>query len=388
MATETRANLRMIFALTLVHFTGDFYSAFISPLFPAFVDKLGLTLAQVGVVAGTARLLAFVVQPTVGYFADRFQSRIFPLGGLLVVVVFIPLAGVAPSFWPLLLCVAVGSVGSSMFHPSTAGMVPLFAGHQAGFAMSIFNTGGTLAFALGPLFVTAWVARFGLAAAPWTMLLGLAALAYLYRVLPPPQSEGLQALGFRRALAASLGQVWRPILLIWAVMVLRSVVGQSFLTFAPVMLVAEGYSLVAAGGLFSLFTVAGTLSGLLAGHTADRIGFRPVFFVTHLFMTPALLWLLACRGFWVYPAAFAAGFAVLATLPLGVALAQELAPRGRAMVSSLMMGLAYGLGGIVTPVVGHFADLYGVRPTLFVVAFLPLVTVVMIFGFPKRGGRG
>lgn len=64
-------NLKILFALTLVHFTGDFYSAFINPLFPVLVDKLGLTLTEVGVIAGTMRLLAFIIQPTVGYFADR-----------------------------------------------------------------------------------------------------------------------------------------------------------------------------------------------------------------------------------------------------------------------------------------------------------------------------
>ena len=118
-------NLRIIFALTLVHFTGDFYSSFISPLFPLFVGKLGLSLAQVGIIAGVSRLLAFVVQPSVGYLADRYQTRGFILGGVLLAVVFIPLSGIAPSFWILLTCIAVGSLGSSMFHPAVTGMVPV-----------------------------------------------------------------------------------------------------------------------------------------------------------------------------------------------------------------------------------------------------------------------
>ena len=383
MTLAAKANLRMIFALTLVHFSGDFYSSFISPLFPALVDKLGLTLAQVGIVAGTARFLAFIVQPTVGYFSDRFQSRVFPLGGLALAVGFIPLAGISPTFWLLLLVVATGSVGSSMFHPSVTGMVPLFAGRQAGLCMSIFNTGGTFAFALGPVFVTAYVARFGLEALPWTMILGLMTLAYLYRVLPRPQSEGLAALGFRRALKDSLGPVWRILALIWLVMVLRALVGQSFQTFAPVLMVQEGHSLVAAGGWLALFTVAGALSGLISGHMADRIGFKPVFLATHLLMTPALYFLMVCRGNWIYLGAFVAGFTVLASLPLGVAMAQQLAPRGRAMVASLMMGLAYGLGGLFTPAVGWLADHYGARNVLYGVAWIPVLTVLLVLAFPK-----
>jgi FSR family fosmidomycin resistance protein-like MFS transporter len=78
-----------------------------------------------------------------------------------------------------------------------------------------------------------------------------------------------------------------------------------------------------------------------------------------------------------------AGFFVLATLPLGVTLAQELAPGGRAMVSSLMMGLAYGLGGAVAPVVGKLADVYSVGDVLWVLSFLPLATIPLILLFPR-----
>jgi hypothetical protein len=40
------ANVKVILALTLIHFVGDFYNAFIIPLLPLFVDKFSLTLAQ------------------------------------------------------------------------------------------------------------------------------------------------------------------------------------------------------------------------------------------------------------------------------------------------------------------------------------------------------
>ena len=104
MASEKvyKANINIIFALTLVHFTGDLYSSFVSPLFPLFIDKLGLSLTQVGFIAGISRFCAFIVQPSVGYLADRYQNRGFILGGLLLATVFIPLSGIAPSFWILL----------------------------------------------------------------------------------------------------------------------------------------------------------------------------------------------------------------------------------------------------------------------------------------------
>ncbi|MFH0785445.1 MAG: MFS transporter [Pseudomonadota bacterium] len=382
------ANLKVLFALTLIHFTGDFYTAFITPLFPVFVGKLGLTLTQIGIIAGTMRLLAFIIQPTVGYFADRNPTRAFIFIGLALTIVFIPLAGLAPNFWILLLCVALGSVGSSMFHPSVTGMVPVYAGSKAGFSMSVFNTGGTLAFGLGPLFITWYVAYFGLSAMPFTMIAGLLLLVYLLRVIPQPQSEGMKRTSFFGALRESLGGAWKSIALIWLVMFLRAIVGQSFLTFMPVLYVREGFSVVSAGAIYSIFLVSGTISGLLSGHISDRIGFKPVFLFCYLCMAPALWFFMQLNGTWVYWGAALAGCFVLAPLPLGVTMAQTLAPKGRSMVASLMMGFAYGLGGAITPIVGKMADSYTIRPVLTIIAFVPLLTLPIIALFPTTRSNG
>jgi FSR family fosmidomycin resistance protein-like MFS transporter len=376
-------NLKILSVLTLVHFTGDFYTAFINPLFPLFVEKLGLTLTQIGIIAGTMRLLAFIIQPTVGFWAVRYLSRVFIFVGLSLPVIFIPLSGIAPNFWMLLLCVALGSVGSSMFHPSVTGMVPLYAGTKASFSMSIFNTGGTLAFGLGPLFITWYVAIFGLTAMPATMIVGLIVLCYLLTVIPNPQTEGLNRSGFLGALKESLGNVWKIIALIWLVMFLRAVVGQSFLTFMPVLFVQKGFSVVSAGTIYAIFLVTGTLSGLLTGHMSDRVGFKPVFIFTFLFMAPALWLLLQLNGNWIYLGAALAGGFVLAPLPLGVTMAQTLAPKGRSMVASLMMGFAYGLGGVIAPVVGWLADTFAIQSVLTFMAFIPLLAIPIIARFPR-----
>ena len=380
-----RTNVKIIFALTMVHFIGDFYSSFIAPLLPAFVDKLSLSMAQVGIAMGIMRFLAFIVQPSIGYVADRYPTRSFALGGLLLTVLFIPLSGLSPSFLVLTLLLAFGSVGSSMFHPSVTGMVPVYAGRNSGFSMSIFNAGGTFAFSVGPLFITWFVAQYGLSAMPATMLIGLGALIYLYRVIPTPEDQELKTSGFINSLKDTLGEVWKAVFLIWCVMVLRAVVGQSFMTFMPVLLAQKGYPLIAVGGVISLFVVAGTLSGLTAGYLADKIGFKPIFYWTHGLMTPALLLFLNLSGSWIYLGAFTAGLFVLATLPIGVVMAQELAPRGRSMVASLMMGFAYGLGGVVSPVIGKLSDLFSIQTVLLYVTFIPLLTLVIIFFFPDVG---
>jgi FSR family fosmidomycin resistance protein-like MFS transporter len=365
-ANRQEANVKIILALTLIHFIGDFYNAFIIPLLPLFIDKFALTLAQAGLVTGLSRFLAFVVQPPVGYLADRYPSRFFALGGPLLVMVFIPLTGITSYFWMLVLFVCLGSVGSSMFHPTAAGMVEPYAGRHFGLAMSIFGTGGTLSFAIGPLFISWYVGRYGLSATPFSMIPGLAGLAFLWVTVPVPQPSTIKSRGFIDSFKEIFGPVWLPIVLILLAMTLRAFVSQSFMTFLPVMVARQGYSLVAIGALVSLFIIAGAPSGLLAGHLSDRIGFKPVFMSALLLATPNMLALLYLPGNWVFLFVFLAGFFIMAPLPIGVALAQRLAPQGKSMASSLMMGLAVGMGGLLTPLTGKLADIFTIQPVLAV----------------------
>jgi FSR family fosmidomycin resistance protein-like MFS transporter len=384
MEHSRNADIKVIFALTLIHFIGDFYFSFVNPLLPVFVNQFSLTLMQVGLIAGISRLLAFVVQPLVGYFADCFRTRFFVLGGPLLAVIFISLVGIAPNFLVLILFISLGAIGTSMLHPTSAGMVSTYSGRHYGLSFSIFNVGGTLAYGVGPLFITYFVSAYGLAASPFTMIFGLTVVAILFKIAPLPQQEPLRNLGLIGTIKEVLGTVWKSIILIWVIMVLRAFVTQSFLTFIPVLYAKEGYSLISIGSIVSILTVAGAISGLLAGHLSDRIGYKPIFYFSHSLATPSLYLLLYLPDNWVFFSAFWVGFFSMATLPLGLAMALELAPKGKSMIASLMMGLAFGTGGMLIPFAGKLADIFSIRSVLFFLAIIPLLTVGLIFLLPEK----
>ncbi len=381
--SDSKAYWKILIALSLVHFSGDFYSSFMSPLFPVFMDQMGLSLAQVGVIAGVSRFLMFIVQPLSGYWADRHPSRNFILIGLLMPVIFFPLTGMTTGFYALLICVVIGSTGSSLFHPPVTGMVPVYAGRNLGLAMSIYNTAGTLAFGVGPIFITWYVGRLGLKAMPLTMALGLLIWVYFYWVIPKPEGDDLAQYGFIETLRQTLGDVWRPILLIWIVMVSRALVGQSLLTFMPVVWVQKGHTIVSAGVLFSTYTIAGTVAGIICGHLSDRMGFKRLLWIIHGLMTPILILFLLAPGKWVWPATMLAGGFNMASLPLGVVMAQKIAPRGRSMVASLMMGLAFGTGGILAPIVGKLGDIFTIQSVLMFLVCVPVLSLIPIYFIPE-----
>ena len=73
----------------------------------------------------------------------------------------------------------------------------------------------------------------------------------------------------------------------------------------------------------------------------------------------------------------------MAVLPLMVTMGQELAPKGKSIVSSLMMGLAVGMGGMMTPLAGHLADLFSIRSVLAIFALLPVLMLPLIYFLPE-----
>jgi FSR family fosmidomycin resistance protein-like MFS transporter len=384
----TSINKQAIFALFLIHFIGDFFQSFIRPLLPVLADKFDLSLTQVGMIAGIATFMAFLIQPIFGYLADRYKTRIILLIGTFAGVICIPMVGVAPYFWFVLLLIALGSISSAVYHPAAAGMVSVYAGQHTGLSMSLFGLGGTLGYTIGPLVCSAYVTILGMHRLPILTLLGVLIFAILFIMFPATESIEPTQNDFIDSLKESLAEVWKPIVLIWSIAFSMAFVEQCLLTFIPVLTAVEGHSLVSVGGIISLFTVGGSVSTLTCGYLVDRIGYKPVYFFSFALSPPFILLFINAAGWLVYPLAFVSGFMLLATMFPAVALAQKVAPKGRSLASSIVMGLALGIAGLLMPLAGRMADAFGIRSTLSCIAFIPLAVLLLIRYLPEPAKKG
>jgi len=384
----TQINKKAIFALFLIHFTGDFFQSIIRPLLPVLANKFSLNMTRVGMITGVATFMAFLIQPVFGYMADRYKSRLILLVGSLMGAVCIPLVGIAPFFWTVLLLIGLGSISSAIYHPTAAGMVSVYSGLRSGLAMSVFGLGGTLGFTLGPIVCSGYVTLLGLNRLPILSILGLLSYAVLFVMIPTADDSDRTQMDFIGLLKDSIGDVWRPIVLIWSIAFSRAFLEQSLLTFIPVLTASEGFSLVSVGGIISLFTIGGSVSAIVCGHLVDRVGFKPVYFFSFALTSPSILLFVNSQGLQIYPIAFLTGFLILATSFPAVALAQKVAPRGRSLVSSIVMGLAMGTAGLLLPLTGKMADLFGIRTVLNCAAVIPLAALLLIRSLPEPGRRG
>ena len=384
--TETiNINKKVIFALFLIHFIGDFFQSFIRPMLPVMADKFSLNLTQVGMITGIATFMAFLIQPVFGYLADRYRTRLILLIGSFMGAICIPLVGIAPYFVIVLLLIGLGSISSAIYHPTAAGMVSAYAGRRMGLSMSIFGLGGTLGFTIGPIVFAAYVTLWELHRLPYLTLVGLSVFVLLFVLIPAADGESSTQRDFLGSLRENIGEVWKPVAMIWAIAFSRAFVEQALLTFMPMLTASEGHSLVSVGSILSLFTVGGSVSAIVCGHLVDRVGYKPVYFYSFALSSPCLLLFVHGSGWKLYLIAFLSGSLLQATLFPAVALAQKIAPKGRSLVSSIVMGLALGTAGILMPIAGMMADSFGIRAVLKCISFIPLAALVFIYFLPEPG---
>lgn len=145
------------------HLGLELVSNFLPVVYPILVAEAGFSFAQVGTVTLAATLGMTLPQPLFGMLIRRFDAGRLVIVAVLWCGLFFGLAGLAGRFWPLLAVVALGGLGSALFHPAGSVVASAARSRRRGAAMSIFSVGGSAGAALSPLLLAAVIGRHGLA---------------------------------------------------------------------------------------------------------------------------------------------------------------------------------------------------------------------------------
>jgi MFS transporter, FSR family, fosmidomycin resistance protein len=362
-----------------VHFVVDGYGNIFAPLLPLLIPRLGLSFAAVGTLTMLFQLSASVSQVAFGHLADRWRPRLLLMVGPLVSVGILSFVGASTSMGMAAAILIVGGLGGAAFHPPAAALAYRLGAERPGLAMSVHITGGSLGFSMGPLLFAPFAQRFGLEWTPLLAVPGLIAVGLLLMRLPPITWPTATTRGF-----SALRPYLRPLALLYFVVVLRTMTSIAFATFMPVMLTSRGMSLASSGGAVAIYLFASGIGGFLGGPSADRFGHRRVIVWSLVVAVPFLFAATLASGWWFVLLVAIGGFFLQSTLPVNVTFGQALAPVSAATVSSLMMGFAWGSGGLTVPFVGRIADLVGLDPTLRGLALVPLTAAALAMLLPPR----
>jgi FSR family fosmidomycin resistance protein-like MFS transporter len=369
--------------LSFGHFCVDMYSSALGALQPHLVDRLGLSLTQAGLLGGLLLFSASLCQPLYGYLSDRLHSRLFTVLAPFVSGLFISALPMSPSYGIAVVLVLLGGAGIASFHPQASGRVTLGVTASRGRWMAIFISSGTLGFAFGPTFFSLVLPRLGLDRAYLAAIPGILCTVFLWFTLSPAPATPAST---RRFDLAALSAVRKPLIILFLLVFIRSIVQVSYAQLIPLYLHRErGLPVEQANYVLSIYLAFGALGGFLGGQLSDRIGGRRVIMLSMLGSVPFLTLFFLGSGLFSIAGLVLGGLLLLFTIPVNVIMAQELAPGQSGTVSALMMGFAWGSSGLLfVPLAGVLSDLYSMHAVLFAFAMTPLAGFFLARSLPKH----
>lgn len=382
---DTSAAIGVLIALSATHLLNDLLQATVSATYPIIKNDLDLTFAQIGSITLVYQIAASVFQPLVGMFFDRHPFR----GTLTLATAFtaIGVVGLALSTsLPLIYAsVFVVGVGSSILHPEASRITSLASGGKRGLAQSIFQVGGNFGGSVGPLLIALIVAPFGRRNLLWFTIFSAAAFcvtsfvsSWLSRFIrengttSKAPSLGKRPLGLSATIAT--------VVLICVLIISKYIYLESLRSYYTFYLIDKfGITIQASQICLFVFLFATAAGTLVGGPVGDRIGRKYVILISILGTAPFSL-LMPGAGFAATVAlTFGAGFILSSAFPAILLYAQELIPGKLGLVSGLFFGFAFGIGGIVSAILGNLIDSYGLELVYRIVSYSPLLGLVAVF---------
>jgi len=128
--------------------------------------------------------------------------------------------------------------------------------------------------------------------------------------------------------------------------------------------------------IYMAAVAVGTLAG---GAVSDRIGRKPMIWISILGALPFTLALPYVNLFWTGVLTIFIALLMASAFPAILVYAHELLPGRVGLVSGIFFGFAFGLGGIGAAAMGRLADAYGIYFVYQLCAFLPALGLVAWF---------
>ncbi len=384
-SSAPKVAMSILFAISVSHLLNDTIQALIPAIYPLLKTKLQLSFSQVGLITLVFQLTASLLQPFLGLYTDRHPKPYSLAFGMSCSLVGLVLLSQADSFLAVLLAAALVGLGSSVFHPEASRVARLASGGRYGFAQSFFQVGGNAGSALGPLLAALIVVPRGQSAIRWFCLAALAGILVLTRVGRWYQADLVRTR--RRPTQAPSTSMRLPRARVgYALAILVMLLFSKYFYLASVSsyytfyLIAKFHLSVRDSQLYLfLFLAAVAVGTLIGGPVGDRFGRKHLIWLSILGVAPFTLILPYASLFWTGALSVAIGLILASAFSAILVYAQELMPGNVGAVSGLFFGLAFGMGGIGSAVLGYTADRTGVELVFHVCSFLPLIGLLAVF---------
>lgn len=382
---------KVLGAVSVCHFLNDVLQSLFPATYPLLKGEFHLTYAQIGLVTFVFQVTASLLQPFIGLYTDKKPSPYSLPIGMTFSLVGLLLIATATSFHGLLFAAALIGTGSAVFHPEAARVARMASGGKYGMAQSVFQVGGNLGSAVGPLLAAVIVTARGRGSIAWFSLVALLAIGILTVIGSWYKAHVAARSGRGTAAARSATTLPRPIVFRSIAVLLCLIFSKyfylaSFTSYYTFYLMSKFNVTVQHSQVYLFVFLASVAAGtILGGPLGDKYGRKPVIWVSILGTLPFTLLLPHVGLVETALLTIPIGLILASAFPAIIVYAQDLLPGKVGMVSGLFFGFAFGMAGIGAALLGHLADATSVENVYRICAYLPLVGLLTVF-LPNVGG--
>jgi MFS transporter, FSR family, fosmidomycin resistance protein len=385
----------VILSLSFCHLLNDMMQSLVPALYPILKVSHGLSFAQVGLITLAFQCTASMLQPLVGFYTDRHpQPYALPIG-IGFTLVGLLLMSRAASYPVILLAAALIGMGSSVFHPEASRVARMAAGGRYGLAQSLFQAGGNIGSASGPLLAAFVVVPHGQSSIAWFAGAALVAMVVLrevggwaagHRGPVPSASRGRAGVAPPRAGTLPRRQVVVAVAVLVALLFSKNVYSASLGSYFTLYLIDTFQVPVQTAQIYLFAFLAGIVAGTIAGGSVgDRFGRIPVMWFSILGAFPFALILPHANLFWTGVLAVLIAMIMASAFSAILVYAQELLPGRVGLAAGMFYGFSFGLGGLGAAALGWLADVTSIGTVYRVTPFLLLLGLLTAF-LPRRPG--
>ncbi|HEX6992686.1 MAG TPA: MFS transporter [Gammaproteobacteria bacterium] len=365
-------------AISVCHFLNDMMQSLLPAIYPILKDNYGLTFAQVGLLTFTFQFTASLLQPAIGYYTDRKPKPYSLAIGMSFTLVGLLLLSQAGSFGTLLLAAGLIGSGSAVLHPESSRVARMAAGPRPGFAQAVFQVGGNIGSAIGPLLAAFIVLPRGQGSLGGFSLAAVTAIVLLTFVGRWYARHGLARLAPKRRQRAAAplprARVAGALAVLIALIFSKFFYTASMSSYYTFYLIERfGVSVRTAQLFLFVFLGAVAVGTVAGGSIGDRFGRKPVIWGSILGVLPFTVALPHVDLVWTAVLSVPIGLILASAFPAIVVYGQELMPFRVGTVAGLFFGLAFGLGGIGAAALGRLADATSIEFVFLLCSFLPAI---------------
>jgi FSR family fosmidomycin resistance protein-like MFS transporter len=383
----TPAAFSVVVALSICHFLNDTMQSVLAAIYPILKLNYDLSFTQIGLLTFAFQFTASLLQPAIGAFTDKRPiGYALPVGTGFTLVGLVLLSS-AGYYALLLLAAALVGFGSAVFHPESSRIARLASGGRHGTAQSVFQVGGNIGTASGPLLAAFIIVPNGQASVAWfglAALTGMVILTWVSRWYAACRRASAGRPAADTALVHSRRRVVAALVVLALLVFTKNIYVASFTSFYTFYTIERfGVGVQEAQLLLFVFLGAMAAGTLIGGPIGDRIGAKAVIWVSILGVLPFTLMLPYADLFWTAVLTVIIGIVLASAFPAIVVFAQELVPGRVGLIAGVFFGFAFGMGGISAAVLGQVADVKGIVFVYQICSFLPFLGLLTVF-LPKN----